>query len=90
MLDFARGTSGCLRHGYQKAATLGRWVMRHEGSLEYKIEAESHDINAHWLNRKPLDLELRLGKTGRRVWHDVVIQASGTTLFIEAHGKPER
>ena len=64
--------------------------MRHEGSLHYKIEAHADDINAHWLNRKPLDLELRLGKSGRRIWKDVSIQASNSTLFIEAHGEPER
>jgi hypothetical protein len=64
--------------------------MRHEGALEYEIEAHADDINAFWLNRKPLDLELRLGKSGRRIWHDVAIQASGSTLFIKASGKPER
>lgn len=64
--------------------------MKHEGGLIYSIEAETQEINAFWLNRTPLDLELRLGRNGRRAWHDVSIRASGSTLFITANGKPEK
>jgi hypothetical protein len=79
-----RGASGELRVGYQKVAELRNWSL--DGTTE-TVEAQVENINAFWIERRPLELRLNIGKRPW-TWKDVQLIDKGPPMRIRVSGKP--
>lgn len=90
----ASGTSGELRHGYQRAARLGPWVIAriddHRPGRQAAFVFSAAMVDAHeiWIARRPIDLVLALGQV-EWIWHDVELSIAGVNLTISLTRRPD-
>ena len=77
-----RGQVGELRVGYQKVAELRNWSLDSE-----TFEAQADEVNAFWIDRRPLELRLQVGKR-LWAWKDVELVDKGPPMRIRVSGKP--
>lgn len=82
IISHIRGQSGELRVGYQKVAELHNWSLEGE-----TVEAQSEQVNAFWIERRPLELRLQVGKRPW-TWKDVQLVDKGPPMRIRVSGKP--
>ena len=80
------GVSGELRVGYQKAARLKSWSLQ-DKIVEAKLDPQS--VNWFWLNRRPLDLYLDIGRH-RWKWKGVDLISEREHAKIILRGEREK
>lgn len=86
----ASGRSGELRHGYQKAADIGRWQMAQAVRFPptFVFVGTLDQTNEYWIRERPLDLVVSLGSTEWQ-WKNVTPIIDGARIEIELTRRPD-
>jgi hypothetical protein len=85
-----RGSGGIVRIGYQTAAQVGDWTLtRTQTTPEpaYQAEATLIDADAFWVQQRPMDLELTIGRR-RWVWAGLQPDIAAQSLTVALVGGP--
>lgn len=84
-----KGQTGCIRVGYQQAATLGRYSLTPTGPNEWQVEASVMSADAFWMTQSPRTLELHVGAQRWR-WPAAGLVVDGGIVRGTVTGRPER
>jgi hypothetical protein len=82
-----RGLAAELRVGYQLAAQLSGWEMT-GNSAAWTLTAAVASRDCFWMDQRPLELRLTVGKATWR-WRGVDVSEDGTRITVMGAGRPE-
>jgi len=84
------GSGGTVRYSYRTAGRLGKWAMASSGPGRFSLAAEVVDVDGELHDRRPLCLQLEVGRTVW-AWQDVAPSAFSVEdgLVCEVSSTPE-